>query len=111
MRKWLFTGLLVLVPGVITVWVLNWIISTLDQTLYLLPQGLHPDHLLGFHIPGFGVLLTLLSLLVDRRSSPANFARPQAGGVGRWAGQPHPGGDARSIQRQAGVRHPVLGQR
>ena len=33
----LFTGLLVLVPGVITVWVLNWIISTLDQTLYLLP--------------------------------------------------------------------------
>ena len=37
LRKWLLTGLLVLVPGVITVWVLHWIISTLDQTLYLLP--------------------------------------------------------------------------
>jgi uncharacterized membrane protein len=64
LRKWLFTGLLVLVPGVITVWVLNWIISTLDQTLYLLPQGWQPDHLLGMHIPGFGVLLTLAVLLV-----------------------------------------------
>lgn len=64
LRKWLFTGLLVLVPGVITVWVLNWIISTLDQTLYLLPQAWQPDHLLGIHIPGFGVLLTLAVLLV-----------------------------------------------
>ena len=64
LRKWLFTGLLVLVPGVITVWVLNWIISTLDQTLYLLPQAWQPDHLLGMHIPGFGVLLTLGVLLV-----------------------------------------------
>ena len=64
LRKWLFTGLLVLVPGVITVWVLNWIISTLDQTLYLLPQAWQPDHLLGMHIPGFGVLLTLAVLLV-----------------------------------------------
>ena len=33
LRKWLFTGLLVIVPGVITAWVLNWIVSTLDQTL------------------------------------------------------------------------------
>ncbi|MDH0371168.1 DUF502 domain-containing protein [Comamonas aquatica] len=64
LRKWLFTGLLVLVPGVITFWVLNWIISTLDQTLYLLPQAWQPDHLLGMHIPGFGVLLTLAVLLV-----------------------------------------------
>ena len=33
LRKWLFTGLLVIVPGVITAWVLTWIVSTLDQTL------------------------------------------------------------------------------
>ena len=64
LRKWLFTGLLVIVPGVITVWVLHWIISTLDQTLYLLPEAWQPDHLLGMHIPGFGVVLTLVALLV-----------------------------------------------
>ncbi len=63
LRKWLFTGLLVIVPGVITVWVLHWIISTLDQTLNLLPAQWQPDHLLGLHIPGFGVLLTLVVLL------------------------------------------------
>ncbi|MGE8397230.1 MAG: hypothetical protein ACN6NT_06480, partial [Comamonas sp.] len=63
LRKWLFTGLLVIVPGVITVWVLHWIITTLDQTLLLLPAGWQPDRLLGMHIPGFGVLLTLVVLL------------------------------------------------
>ena len=63
LRKWLFTGLLVIVPGVITVWVLHWIISTLDQTLNLLPAQWQPDYLLGLHIPGFGVLLTLVVLL------------------------------------------------
>lgn len=62
-RKWLLTGLLVLVPGVITVWVLHWIIGTLDQTLLILPEAWQPQRLLGMHIPGFGVLLTLAILL------------------------------------------------
>ena len=64
LRKWLFTGLLVIVPGVITAWVLNSIVSTLDQTLQILPQEWQPDHVLGVHIPGFGVVLTLAILLL-----------------------------------------------
>ena len=64
LRKWLLAGLLVIVPLAITVWVLQWIVSTLDQTLLILPQAWHPDRLLGFHIPGFGVLLALAILLV-----------------------------------------------
>ena len=63
LRKWLFAGLLVIVPLAITVWVLEWIVSTLDQTLLILPHAWQPDRLLGFHIPGFGVLLALAILL------------------------------------------------
>ena len=62
-RRWLLAGLLVLVPLAVTVWLLNWIISTLDQTLQILPGDWHPDKLLGVHIPGFGVLLALAIVL------------------------------------------------
>ena len=72
-RKWLFTGLLVIVPGAITLAVLNWLVGLLDQTLLILPGAWHPDRLLGFHIPGFGVLLTLLILLVVGATA-SNFA-------------------------------------
>ncbi|MDF1484250.1 DUF502 domain-containing protein [Ramlibacter sp. H39-3-26] len=63
LRKWLFAGLLVIVPVAITVSVLDWIVSTLDRTLLILPENWQPDRLLGFHMPGFGVVLTLLILL------------------------------------------------
>ena len=63
-RRWLLAGLLVLVPLAITLAVLNWIVSTLDQTLQILPVAWHPDKLLGFHIPGFGVVLTLVIVLL-----------------------------------------------
>ncbi|MFM9900900.1 MAG: DUF502 domain-containing protein [Polaromonas sp.] len=63
-RRWLLAGLLVLVPLAITLGVLNWIVATLDQTLLILPQSWHPDKLLGFHLPGFGVLLTLAIVLL-----------------------------------------------
>ena len=62
-RKWLLSGLLVIVPVGITVWVMEWIISSLDKTLLILPQAWHPDKLLGFHIPGFGVILAFAILL------------------------------------------------
>ena len=63
-RKWLLAGLLVIVPIAITMWVLEWIVSTLDKTLLILPASWQPDRLLGIHIPGFGVLLALAILLV-----------------------------------------------
>ena len=58
-KKYLLTGLLVLVPLVITLWVLNFVIGILDQSLLLLPTAWHPDNLLGVHIPGLGVILTV----------------------------------------------------
>ncbi|MFZ5523959.1 MAG: DUF502 domain-containing protein [Pseudomonadota bacterium] len=60
MKKYFITGLLVWVPLGITLWVLDLTISTMDQTLLLLPEAWHPDRLLGVHIPGWGIILTLL---------------------------------------------------
>ena len=59
MKKYFITGLLVWVPLGITLWVLDLTISTMDQTLQLLPDAWHPDRLLGVHIPGWGIILTL----------------------------------------------------
>jgi len=59
MKKYLITGLLVWVPLGITLWVLNLTISTMDRTLSLLPEYWHPDRVLGIHIPGLGIILTL----------------------------------------------------
>ncbi len=63
MKKYLLTGLLVWVPLGITLWVLNLTISTLDQSLLLLPVNWYPDKLLGIHIPGLGVILTIVIVL------------------------------------------------
>jgi len=60
MRKYFITGLLIWVPLVITLWVLDILISTMDQSLRLLPPEWRPEALFGYHIPGLGVILTLL---------------------------------------------------
>lgn len=60
MRKYFITGLLILVPLAITLWVLNLIIGTMDQSLLLLPEQWRPQALFGFNIPGLGSILTLL---------------------------------------------------
>jgi uncharacterized membrane protein len=63
MRRYLIAGLLVWVPLGITIWVLHSLVSTLDQTLLLLPEAARPERLMGIRIPGFGVLLAFAILL------------------------------------------------
>ncbi|SIT39596.1 conserved exported hypothetical protein [Paraburkholderia piptadeniae] len=58
------TGLLVLVPLAITLWVLGLIIGTMDQTLLLLPRSWQPERMLGFRLPGLGAVLTLAFIFV-----------------------------------------------
>lgn len=63
-RKYFITGLLILVPLAITAWVLNIIIGTLDQSLLFVPERWQPRTLVGFDIPGFGAILTILIVFV-----------------------------------------------
>ena len=64
LRRYLVTGLVLWVPLGITIWVLTLIVSTLDKTLLLIPEHYRPETLLGFAIPGLGVVLTLVVLVV-----------------------------------------------
>jgi uncharacterized membrane protein len=59
-RRYLITGLVVWIPLVITVWVLSVLVSTMDQTLLLLPPAFRTESWLGVYVPGMGVVLTLL---------------------------------------------------
>ena len=60
LKKYFITGLLIWVPLAITAWVLSLIVRSMDQSLLLLPEAIHPEHLLGMYIPGLGALLTLM---------------------------------------------------
>lgn len=64
MKSYFVTGLLIWVPLVITAWVINLLIGTMDQTLNLLPLHWQPRSWLGHAIPGLGVVLTALVILV-----------------------------------------------
>ena len=64
MKRYFITGLLIWVPLGITVWVLNFLIGTMDRSLLLLPARLRPEALLGVDIPGIGTILTLLVVFV-----------------------------------------------
>jgi len=63
-KKYFITGLLIWIPLVITIWVLNLVVNTLDQSLLLLPKQWRTESLIGMHVPGMGVLLTLVIVFV-----------------------------------------------
>ncbi len=64
LRRLLVTGLVLWVPLLITFFVVRFLIRFVDQTLLLLPQGWRPEALLGFNVPGLGVILALAILLL-----------------------------------------------
>ena len=63
MKRYLIAGLLVWVPLGVTVMVIRLLVNLMDQTLLWLPRRFQPDVLLGFHIPGLGVLLSAIVVL------------------------------------------------
>lgn len=83
MRKYLMAGLLVWLPLGVTVLVINFLIETFDQVLILLPSAYRPDELLGYHIPGFGLLMTAVVILVTGMIV-ANYLGEKI--VGFWEG-------------------------
>lgn len=80
-KRYFITGLLIWVPLAITAWVLTLIASVADQSLRLLPESVTPRHLLGFDVPGTGIILTLLIVMTTGLLA-ANFIGQRL--VGWW---------------------------
>lgn len=83
LRRVLVAGMLVWVPVGITVLVLQLLIDLADQTLRLIPEPYRPEALLGFPIPGLGVVLSLVLLFVTGLVAANVFGRRV---IGLWEG-------------------------
>ena len=64
LQKYLIAGLLVWLPIVVTVLLFRFLITLMDQTLILLPSQIRPEAVIGFKLPGLGLILTLLVLII-----------------------------------------------
>lgn len=64
MKRYLVAGLLIWLPLGVTLMVVKLLVNWLDGVLLLMPEHYRPDQLLGFHIPGLGVLLSVLVVLL-----------------------------------------------
>lgn len=64
LRRYLIAGLLVWVPLGITFLVIKFLLDLMDRLLLLLPVEWRPETVLGFSIPGFGLVIAVAILLV-----------------------------------------------
>lgn len=63
-KKNFITGLLVLIPLVLTAWVLFSLVEFLDQAVLFLPEHMRPEYFFGSDIFGFGLILTAVVIFV-----------------------------------------------
>lgn len=64
LRRYLIAGILVWTPIVVTVFILKFLVGLVDQTMLLVPAQWRPEALLGFGIPGLGLVLAVVLLLI-----------------------------------------------
>lgn len=63
-RTYFLTGLLVVVPVGLTFNILQLVINWADNKLALLPPTLHPNTYLPFPVPGLGLVITLIGIML-----------------------------------------------
>ena len=77
LRSYLFTGILVTAPLVITAWIAVTLVKTFDNLITpLIPKQFNPNNFLPTEVPGIG-LIVLISFLILVGFLTANF-------LGRW---------------------------
>jgi uncharacterized membrane protein len=79
LQRYIVAGLLVWVPLGVTIFVLKLLVDLMDQTLVLIPPDYRPENVLGVHIPGLGIVLTVAVLLVTGVLAANFFGRRLVG--------------------------------
>ena len=64
LRRYFVAGLIVWIPLGVTIFIGRFIVLQMDKTLRFVPEQYLPETWLGFAIPGLGVILTLLLVLI-----------------------------------------------
>ena len=64
LKRYLIAGLLVWLPLGVTIAVIKFLVDLFDQSLLLIPLAYRPETLLGVDIPGIGVVLSFLLILL-----------------------------------------------
>lgn len=63
-KKYFIMGLLATIPIVLTIYILGVFIGMMDKVLKYLPSKFHPDTYLPFHIPGLGLIATVVLIFI-----------------------------------------------
>jgi len=75
LRRYLVTGVVIWVPLIVTVLVVRFLLKLMDRTLVVIPLAYQPETLLGFKIPGLGLLLSVLILFITGLLAANFFGR------------------------------------
>lgn len=64
LKRWFLTGIVLLAPISVTVYLFAAVVRSMDGMIHLIPPPWQPEALFGFHVPGLGFVLTLLIILL-----------------------------------------------
>lgn len=80
LRRYLVAGLLVWLPLSVTIFLFRILLGVMNLSLNFVPKQYHPETWLGTGIPGLGVILTILLLLVTGMLTANIVGRKFVGG-------------------------------
>jgi uncharacterized membrane protein len=77
------TGIVAIIPVGATIYIIYLMIGIMDKLLEIIPPRFHPDELLPFHIPGLGVIFTIILIFVVGLVVKSYFGK-KAVDLGEW---------------------------
>jgi uncharacterized membrane protein len=64
LKRIFLTGLAVVIPAGLTLYILSFIIDVMANLLRVIPPRYQPDNLLGIHVPGLGAIVTVILIFI-----------------------------------------------